>query len=81
MKTIKKLGTITNGDTIEFEGRKIVVSGIWQNTKVQLKDNDGISLYGYYLIGKGGAFNGTLYDAAIVQDKKHPIFNCKRSNN
>lgn len=74
MKTIKKIGTITNGDVIEFNGEKVTVSGIWNNTQVQLRDNGGEAIHGYYLVGRGGAFNGTLYDARIVQDTKHPAF-------
>ena len=74
MKTIKKIGTITNGDVIEFNDNKVTVSGIWNNTRVQLCDNDGEPVHGYYLVGKGGALNGTLYDARIMQDTKHPAF-------
>lgn len=77
MKTIKKLGEISNGSTITFQGKEIEISGIWQNTRMRLRDNTGAVIHGYFLIGKGGAFNGTLYDAVIAKDTKHPIFNLK----
>lgn len=70
--SVKKIGEISNGATINFKGHEIKVGGIWNSPRVLIADPDG-TLYANenepLCFLKGSVMNGIMYDATLYVHK------------
>jgi len=65
----KKVGIVTNGDTITYKGHTFKVEGVWNNTKVRLSDQFiDENVPAVYM--RGEVCNGTMYNAVLYVHKE-----------